>query len=67
MRRVRALFLVTTLVGLPAWGAAQDLIVNGHFNTDINGWTLVGEGAQIWDPLDWQTRVPQRAPASRPS
>jgi hypothetical protein len=54
MPRVRVLFLATALVGLPAWGAAQDLIVNGHFHTDINGWTLAGVGTQLWDPLDWQ-------------
>jgi len=54
MRRWRALFLITAVMGPAAPVAGQDLIVNGHFNTDINGWTLAGVGAQLWDPLDWQ-------------
>ena len=55
MRRSPALFLIAAVLGSAARVASQDLIVNGHFNTDINGWTLVGEGAQVWDPLDWQS------------
>src|SRR5207244_878221 len=47
-------FLITAVMGPAAPVAGQDLIVNGHFNTDINGWTLAGVGAQLWDPLDWQ-------------
>jgi hypothetical protein len=54
MRRLRALFLVTAILGPAASVAGQDLIVNGHFHTDINGWTLIGIGTQAWDPLDWQ-------------
>ena len=54
MRRSRALFLIAAVLGSAARVASQDLIVNGHFNTDINGWTLAGVGAQLWDPLDWQ-------------
>jgi len=51
----RLLALSVALAGLPAWGAAQELIVNGHFHTDINGWTMTqGLGTQVWDPLDWQ-------------
>ena len=53
MLRLRGFVVVTAFVGLPAWGVSQDLIVNGHFHTDINGWTLVGVGTQAWDPLDW--------------
>ena len=54
MGRLRALLLTTTFLGLPGWSAAQDLVVNGHFNGDIDGWTLVGFGSQGWSPLDWQ-------------
>jgi hypothetical protein len=54
MRAVRALCLAAALLALPLRAAAQDLIVNGHFHDDINGWTLVGVGSQAWDPLDWQ-------------
>lgn len=54
MGRLRALFLTTVILGLPGWSAAQDLIVNGHFNGDIDGWTLIGFGTEAWDPLDWQ-------------
>jgi hypothetical protein len=43
-----ALFVMATA------GAAQDLVTNGHFHTDINGWTLLGPGSQAWDPLDWE-------------
>jgi hypothetical protein len=55
MQRVRSLFFfVGALWVLPACAAAQDLVTNGHFHTDINGWTLQGQGSQGWDPLDWQ-------------
>ena len=54
MRHVHGLFLAAALLALPSAVRAQDLIVNGHFNTNINGWTLVGIGTQAWDPLDWQ-------------
>lgn len=54
MHCVRSLVFVAALLVQPAFAAAQDLIVNGHFNTDINAWTLVGIGTQAWDPLDWQ-------------
>jgi hypothetical protein len=55
MQCVRSLsFFVAALLVLPAFAAAQDLIVNGHFHTDINGWTLVGVGTQAWDPLDFE-------------
>jgi hypothetical protein len=54
MNTLRVLALAATLLGLPRWSAGQDLIVNGHFHTDINGWTLVGIGSQAWDPLDWE-------------
>jgi hypothetical protein len=33
-------------------GAAQNLVTNGQFHTDINGWALLGSGSQAWDPLD---------------
>jgi hypothetical protein len=54
MRALRALCLAAAILALPQWAATQDLIVNGHFHTDINGWTLVGIGSHVWDPLDWQ-------------
>ena len=54
MHAVRALCLAAAVLALPSGAAAQDLIVNGHFHDDINGWTLVGVGTQAWDPLDWQ-------------
>ena len=54
MPAVRSLCLAFAVLALPQAAAAQDLIVNGHFHTDINGWTLVGTGSQAWDPLDWQ-------------
>src|SRR5688572_1704086 len=55
MRALRALCLAAAILALPQWAATQYLIVNGHFHTDINGWTLVGVGTQAWDPLDWQS------------
>ena len=55
MLGARSLPLATAFLMLPAFAAAQDLILNGHFHTDINGWTLVGIGTQAWDPLDWQS------------
>ena len=60
MNRLRALFLTTTLLALPGWSAAEDLVmngdlvVNGGFDGDIDGWTLIGFGTEEWDPLDWQ-------------
>jgi hypothetical protein len=54
--RLAAILASTAMLTVPAARVrAQELIVNGHFNTDINGWTLVGEGSQVWDPLDWQS------------
>lgn len=54
MHAVRVLCVVAAVLALPQRAATQDLIVNGHFHTGINGWTLVGVGTQAWDPLDWQ-------------
>ena len=51
----RMIAVTVMLVVTASVAAGQDLIVNGHFDTDISGWTLVaGQGSQAWDPLDWQ-------------
>lgn len=48
-------FLLGAVLVLPGSAACQDLVTNGHFDTDINGWTLeCCGGFQAWDPLDWQ-------------
>jgi hypothetical protein len=54
MQHLRFVLLAAALVGPAATLGAQDLVVNGHFNGDINGWTMIGVGTQAWDPLDWQ-------------
>ena len=55
MRRGRGVLLVVVCFAFPAWGAGQDLVVNGGFDGDIDGWKIVrGEGVEVWDPLDSQ-------------
>lgn len=33
---------------------SQDVVTNGHFHTDLAGWTAGGLAAQTWNALDWQ-------------
>lgn len=44
---------VAAVVCCPAWGTSQNLVVNGGFDGNVEGWKIVrGEGTQAWDPLD---------------
>jgi hypothetical protein len=33
---------------------SQDVVVNGHFHTDLAGWAAGGLSTQTWNALDWQ-------------
>jgi len=55
MRYLRGVLAVMTCLAFPAWGAGQNLVVNGDFNGDITAWKIVrGAGVEVWDPLDSQ-------------
>jgi hypothetical protein len=38
---------------LPALAAAENLIVNGTFDSDLSGWQNLGAGLVEWSPLDF--------------
>jgi len=54
MRAFHTVFLAAAFLVLPRSAPAQDLVTNGHFHTDIIGWTLQGSGSEAWDPLDFE-------------
>lgn len=55
MGTARVGLVVAACLALPAWGAGQDLVMNGEFNGNIEHWKIVrGVGDEVWDPLDSQ-------------
>jgi len=55
MRTARVGLVVAAWLALPAWGAADDMVMNGDFNGTIEHWKIVrGVGDEVWDPMDSQ-------------
>lgn len=53
MRCTHVALVVAAFFSCPAWGTSQNLVVNGGFDGNVEGWKIVrGEGTQVWDPLD---------------
>lgn len=49
----RIALVVAAFMSCPAWGTSQNIVVNGDFDGNVEGWKIVrGEGTQAWDPLD---------------
>jgi hypothetical protein len=50
---MRIALVVSAFLCCPAWGISQNIVVNGDFDGNVEGWKIVrGEGTQVWDPLD---------------
>lgn len=52
MRIRTSAFLLAMLALVASEAAAQNLVVNGDFDTDLDGWTNVGAPQSIWDEFD---------------
>jgi hypothetical protein len=53
MLSTRVALVVAAFLCCPAWGTSQNIIVNGGFDGNVDGWKIVrGEGDQAWDTLD---------------
>ena len=55
MGTARVGLVVAACLALPPLGAAEDLVMNGEFNGNIEHWKIVrGVGTEVWDPVDSQ-------------
>lgn len=54
MRKLRIAMSCLTIVSGGSAASAQELVANGHFHTDLGGWTHAGGGTQAWSALDWE-------------
>lgn len=53
MRCLRVALVLSAFFCCPAWGISQNIVINGGFDGNVEGWKIVrGEGTEVWDPLD---------------